>query len=126
MKQFPTALTTESRMRTLQLAVAAVLIAILVGCNAPRQTGPVVDPTGPSPQGAAGAASLPAGSGCGAAIARYRSVIENDLKMGHVNQSVYSQIQGEIGEAETACATGQDSRAVSLVRASKSRHGYPG
>ena len=103
------------------LALAAPLA--LVGCNAPRQTGPVVDPTGPAQREAA---ISPAGVGCGAAIARYRSVIENDLKMGHVNQSVYGQIQGEIGEAETACAAGQDSRAVSLVRASKSRHGYPG
>lgn len=108
-------------MRYLPLAAAAALL--LAGCNAPRQTGPVVDPTGPAPQGGAIA---PAGSGCGATIARYRSVIENDLKMGHVNQSVYNQIQGEIGEADAACAAGQDGRAVSLVRASKSRHGYPG
>ncbi len=113
-------------MRFLSLAAPAVLAVLLVGCNASRQTGPVVDPTGPAPQGATGAAMSPAGSGCAAAIGRYRSVIENDLKMGHVNQSVYSQIQGEIGEADTACAAGQDARAVSLVRASKSRHGYPG
>jgi hypothetical protein len=113
-------------MRLLPLAAPALAVALLVGCNAPRQTGPVVDPMGPSQQGATGVAPPPAGSGCGSAIARYRSVIENDLKMGHVNQSVYSQIQGEIGEAETACAAGQDSRAVTLVRASKSRHGYPG
>ena len=110
-------------MRYLPLVAIAAAILLLAGCNAPRQTGPAVDPTGPAPQG--GAISS-AGSGCGATIARYRSVIENDLKMGHVNQSVYSQIQGEIGEAETACAAGQDGRAVSLVRASKSRHGYPG
>lgn len=113
-------------MRILHLAAPAVAIAILAGCNAPRQTGPSVDPMGPSPPAATGDAISPAGSGCSATIARYRSVIENDLKMGHVNQTVYSQIRGEIGDAETACAAGQDSRAVSLVRASKSRHGYPG
>ncbi len=113
-------------MRFLPLAAPMVLVALLVGCNAPRQTGPAVDPTGPAPQGVTGAAMGSAGSGCAAAIGRYRSVIENDLKMGHVNQSVYSLIQGEIGEADTACAAGQDARAVSLVRASKSRHGYPG
>ena len=113
-------------MRHLTLAAPAAVIALLAGCNAPRQTGPVVDPTGPAQQAATGAAPSPAGSGCGGAIARYRSVIENDLKMGHVNQSVYNQVQGEIGEAETACSGGQDARAVSLIRASKSRHGYPG
>jgi hypothetical protein len=46
--------------------------------------------------------------------------------MGHVNKTVYAQIIGEIGQAETACGAGEDARAVSLVRASKSRHGYPG
>jgi hypothetical protein len=110
-------------MRFLPLVAPAAAILLLAACNAPRQTGPVVDPTGPAQQDAAIA---PAGSGCGAAIARYRSVIDNDLKMGHVNQSVHGQIKGEIGEAEAACAAGQDSRALSLVRASKSRHGYPG
>lgn len=112
-------------MRFLPLAVPAVAVVFLAGCNAPRQTGAVVDPVGPAQQGAA-IAAMPAGSGCGAAIARYHSVMENDLKTGHVNQSVYNQIQGEISEAETACAAGQDGRALSLVRASKSRHGYPG
>lgn len=113
-------------MRVIRLAAPVVAIVLLAGCNAARQTGPAVDPTGPSQQGATGAAASPEGSGCSAAIARYRAVIDNDLKMGHVNQNVHSQIQGEIANAETACAAGQDSRAVSLVRASKSRHGYPG
>jgi hypothetical protein len=46
--------------------------------------------------------------------------------MGHVNQSVHAQISNEIAEAASACAAGQDGRAQSLLRASKSRHGYPG
>lgn len=100
------------------LAAAAALSA----CNAPRQTQPVVDPVGPAPSGV----QLPEGAGCSGAVNRYRSVIENDLSMGHVNQSVYSQIQGEISDAAAACSAGQDARAISLVRASKARHGYPG
>ncbi len=60
------------------------------------------------------------------AIARYRGVMENDHATGHVNQSVYDQIQREIAEAAAACSAGQDARAVSLIHASKSRHGYPG
>lgn len=103
---------------------AAILAAALAGCNAQRQTGPVIDPVGPARP--APTAQLPEGSGCSGAIGRYRSVMENDLSMGHVNQSVYNQIQGEISEAAAACAAGQDARAVSLVRASKARHGYPG
>jgi hypothetical protein len=46
--------------------------------------------------------------------------------MGHVNKSVHAQISNEIGEAASACSNGQDGRAISLLRASKSRHGYPG
>jgi hypothetical protein len=105
-------------------AVCAAALLALAGCNAPRQTGPVIDPVGPArPEPAP---PLPEGSGCSGAISRYRSVMENDLSMGHVNQSVYKQIQGEISEAASACAAGQDAKAVSLVRASKARHGYPG
>ncbi|GLI91466.1 hypothetical protein [Methylocystis echinoides] len=111
----------------LSACLAAVLAgAALSGCNAPRQTGPVIDPTGPQRPAPASQQPLPEGAGCSAAIARYRSVMENDLSMGHVNQSVYGQIQGEISEAASACAAGQDAKATSLVRASKARHGYPG
>ncbi|MGJ0507841.1 MAG: hypothetical protein ACR652_12110 [Methylocystis sp.] len=107
-------------------AVTLALAAALAGCNAARQTGPVIDPPGPPRPAPAAQQTLPEGAGCSGAIARYRSVMENDLSMGHVNQSVYSQIQGEISEAAAACSAGQDARAVSLVRASKTRHGYPG
>ncbi len=69
---------------------------------------------------------LPEGSGCGGDIARYRAVMDNDLRMGHVNQSVYDQIQLEIAGADNVCKSGQDARARALVHASKARHGYPG
>ncbi len=106
-------------------AVCAAALVALAGCNAPRQTGPVIDPVGPArPEPTA--PSLPEGSGCSGAISRYRSVMENDLSMGHVDQSVYNKIQSEISEAASACAAGQDAKAISLVRASKARHGYPG
>ncbi len=109
-------------MRYFPRAILIGLAALgLDGCNASRQAQPAIDPVGPSRS-----AGLPEGGGCGAAIARYSAVMENDLKMGHVNQSVYSQVQGEIGEASKACAAGEDGRAVALIRASKARHGYPG
>lgn len=111
-------------MRSQALLAAAFFAAALAGCNAPRQTAPAVEPAGPRRPGPA-AQQLPEGAGCSASIARYRSVMENDLSMGHVNQSVYGQIQGEISEAAAACAAGQDAKALSLVRASRARHGYP-
>lgn len=108
--------------------VFALLLAALTcaGCNAARQ--PQIVPPGPAgpPPARMGEALPPDAPGCAGAVARYRSVIDNDLAMGHVNKSVHAQISNEIGEAASACSSGQDGRALSLLRASKSRHGYPG
>jgi hypothetical protein len=69
---------------------------------------------------------LPEGAGCSGEIARYRAVIANDHDTGNVNDKVYQQIEGEIASAAAACSAGNDGQAIALVRASKSRHGYPG
>jgi hypothetical protein len=45
--------------------------------------------------------------------------------MGHVAQSVYDQIRGEIAAADKACASGADAQARALIVASRRRHGYP-
>lgn len=68
---------------------------------------------------------LPKGGDCNAEIARYRAIQQNDLAMGHVAQSVYNQIKGEISAAEKVCAAGKDAQARSMIVASKRRHGYP-
>jgi len=104
---------------------APILAALLLAaCNS--QPAPQVVPTGPispvTPQGF----KLPEGSGCAGAIARWRAIQDNDHATGHVNDGVYTTIQGELAEAESACAAGQDARAIGLVRSSKARHGYPG
>jgi hypothetical protein len=110
------------RMSRLAFFVSAALFAgLLSGCNsaAPASPGPVAVSAPPR-------VKLPEGASCSAAIARYRAIQDNDLSMGHVNQSVYTQIQSEIRAAESACAAGQDGQALALIRASKARHGYPG
>lgn len=112
-------------MRLSASLAALAAAAALSACNANRQPQPVVDPVGP-PRPAPSSLTLPEGAGCSAAVSRYKAVIENDLSMGHVNKGVYDQIQGEISQAADACAAGQDAKAISLVRASKARHGYPG
>ena len=96
------------------LTAALLLAALAAGCNSPT-------PPPPPPL----AAPLPEGSGCSPSIARYRAVQENDLAMGHVNKSVYAQIQKEIADAQSACVMGDEAKAQSLLRASKARHGYP-
>lgn len=101
---------------------AAFLVVALAGCSGSRTAPPQVDARGAAPS----VAQMPEGAGCSGAIARYSAVMDNDHATHHVNQSVYDQIQSEISEAASACSSGQDARAMSLIRASKARHGYPG
>ncbi len=99
---------------------------VMGGCN----SAPPPQPAAPQAPGSRSVTpaefKLPEGAGCSGSIARYRAIMDNDLAMGHVNQSVFNQIQKEIGEAEGACSAGQEARALALVHASKARHGYPG
>lgn len=111
------------RARLFFLAVFAAASGF-AGCNAARP--PQVAPPGPAVPAPMAQALPPDGPGCAGAVARYRSVVDNDLAMGHVNTGVHAQISNEIAEAASACSGGQDGRALSLLRASKSRHGYPG
>jgi hypothetical protein len=104
------------------LLAAAFCCGVLAGCNSARAPEPGA--AAPAPASRADV-SLPQGSGCSGAIARYRAIMDNDLSMGHVDKSVYDRIQTEIGEAQSACASGQDAKALSLLHASKARHGYP-
>lgn len=110
-------------MRSAPLLVLGLSVA-LVGCNAARTPQPVA--VAPVRTTTPAEFHLPEGVGCAGAIARYQAVIDNDLATGHVNQGVHAQINSEIGDAAAACSAGQDGRALTLLRASKSRHGYPG
>ena len=73
---------------------------------------------------ATGVMASSASTGCKGEIDRYRAVMSNDLAMGHVNQSVYTRVDREIGQAEAACAAGRDAEAVRMISATKARHGY--
>lgn len=96
----------------------------LAGCNA----------AGPAPPPEAGYVSpvtpagfkLPEGGGCAGDVSRYRAIIDNDLAHGHIAAGVHKTISGEIGQAGAACGGGREGEAASLIRASKTRHGYPG
>ncbi|MDE2578359.1 MAG: hypothetical protein KGL46_06115 [Hyphomicrobiales bacterium] len=102
----------------LMLSIAALTLS---ACNANRPA-----PVAAAPQASQGAAApLPAGAACSEQIARYRAVADQDHQTGNVNESVFKQIDSEIGAASAACRAGNDAQAIALVRASKSRHGYP-
>ena len=113
-------------MTSKPLAFAFLAGLALAGCNTTRpelQPAPMPQsqPNGVTPQ----SFKLPEGSGCSGDVSRYRAVMDNDLATGHVSKSVYDQIQGEISNAAAACSAGRDAEGRSLVRASKTRHGYP-
>ncbi|MBQ0823368.1 hypothetical protein HPT29_007755 [Microvirga terrae] len=106
-------------MRTVTHALSLTGLLALAACN---QTA-----SAPAPASASltpSSSHMPQGSGCSGEIDRYRAVMSNDLAMGHVNQSVYNQVDRELRQAESACVGGRDAEAVRLVRATKSRHGY--
>jgi hypothetical protein len=45
--------------------------------------------------------------------------------MGHVAQSVYSQIKRDTDDASQVCPAGRDAEAKSMVAAFQRRHNYP-
>ena len=108
-------------------APALLLATALAGCNASAP-----QPTASAPAQVASTNitppdfRLPTGTGCSGDVARWRAIQDNDLRMGHVNQSVYNEIQREIAAADSACQAGNDAQARGMISASKHRHGYPG
>jgi hypothetical protein len=106
-------------------AAAAFAALLLAGCNANAPAPAASAPAPASLPFAPSSFQMPAGSGCGADIARYRAVTDDDLATGNLNQPVYRQIKGEIAAAEQTCAAGKDGEAQAMVVASRKRHGYP-
>ncbi|WP_048709733.1 hypothetical protein [Microvirga massiliensis] len=104
------------------MILAAGLVGALASACAPASPLPAASsaPTGVTPSNF----RLPEGAGCTGEIARYRAVMANDLATGHVNRSVHDRVAREIERAEETCAAGQDSEAVRMISATKSRYGY--
>ena len=108
---------------------AFALTAALACCI---QAGP-----GPAPQTAARPAgyatqrytpqdfTLPGGEGCQGDVSRFRAVIGNDYQTGNVNLGVYKRISSEIDAADQACASGNGGQASAMIRATRSKFGYP-
>jgi hypothetical protein len=106
----------NAAIRSLWLVGAVALP--LAGCN---QTAPQASSVaGVTPS----SFRMPDGTGCKGEVDRYRAVMDNDLAMGHVNQSVHSRVAREIEVAAAACAGGRDAEATRMINATKSRYGY--
>ena len=113
-------------MRTIGLSTVFIAVFGLSACtqSAPPPAPPVERNSASyvTPQGF----RLPEGAGCAGDIARFRAVQDNDLATGHVNQSVYNRIKGEVDQAASTCAAGNDAGARGALAGIKKRHGYPG
>lgn len=109
-------------MRYLVSVSTCLAVLGLAGCNA-RPPAPPVELTVPVTPTTVRV--TPPGGGCASDIARFRALQDSDLKAGLVDENVYKQIQGELAEADKACAQGDSLRAGGLLRATKARHGYP-
>jgi hypothetical protein len=73
---------------------------------------------------AASAVPAAAQSGCAGAIAQFRAVIDNDVKVGHLNKSVHNRIVPDLGRVEATCRAGKDAEATRALATLKSRFGY--
>jgi hypothetical protein len=109
--------TARSANRPIHLTALAALALLLAACNTTGST------TGPSPAGPSGAP--PAGpAACAEPIAAFETVIDNDVKVGHLNRSVYQRANADLAAVRASCAAGQAGQAASALAALKTRYGY--
>jgi hypothetical protein len=106
---------------------AAALIAALTlsACNT-METAVAPAPAEPvNPNAKTAALEIPLGEACGAELTSYKSVMDNDLRTGHVNKPVYDKVINELRPAAAACQARRSYEAIALMNATKRRYGYP-
>ncbi len=111
-------------MRATSFLIPPLAGFLLAAC---QTAGP---PPAPAPEQAAPGVTpstfrMPSGSGCSGEVERFQAVMDNDLATGHTTKGVHSRVSAEIANARSTCAAGNDAGAISQVRATKSRFGYP-
>jgi hypothetical protein len=99
----------------------------IVGCNQTAQAPAPVPVANSSAVPGVTAASfrLPDGAGCSGEVARFRAIMANDLETGHTTKPVFDRVNAEIDQAASACSSGRDGEATRMVRATRTKFGYP-
>ena len=113
----------ERSMRALPLL--ALVGFALAAC---QSAGP---PPAPPPEQAAPGVTpstfrMPGGTGCSGEVERFQAVMDNDLATGHTTKGVHDRVSAEISRARSSCTSGNEAGAISQIRATKARFGYPG
>lgn len=112
----------EPTMRAGLLATALCLaLAACQSAGPPPAPSPEQAPTGVTPN----TFRMPTGSGCGGEIERFQAVIDNDVQTGHTTRNVHVRVSAEIEKARATCSGGNEAGALSQLRATKSKFGYP-
>jgi hypothetical protein len=109
-------------MKFVHLALAALPLAFLAGCNTPpSQVSYQNAPAGVSPSNF----RLPDAPGCQGDVARFQALIDNDLATGHTTQSVRDSVTADLSKAQAACTAGRSAEATSMVTSIRKKYGYP-
>ena len=62
---------------------------------------------------------------CGLAIRSFSDLLTRDLEAGMVAQRVHDAAMADLAVANNACRAGAQDQALSALRATRLRHGYP-
>jgi hypothetical protein len=115
----------SARCAAATFALAFALAACVQQAPAPAPQAAATPPGYASERYTPAGFSLPGGTGCEADVSRFRAVMSNDYQTGNVNLSVYRRITAEIDDADHVCAAGNGTRASAMIRATRSKFGYP-
>lgn len=109
-------------MRRICLSIAIIAAAAaLGGCY---QGQPYAATPGPSGIAEPTWPALPQTAACTDKLNTYQKVLTGDVTSGNLNKSVYDLIEADLLRAANACAAGKDSDALSIIHATKEKHGY--
>ena len=112
--------------RPLVLVSGLAAALLLGGCQqgGTRQAVPEAA-AGAAPAASVAPVQVAQAGGCAGEIARFRSVMANDLATGHVGKAVHDRVTREIDRASTACSSGLETEAMAILRLTKAQNGYP-
>lgn len=108
------------------MSVMGLAALLLAGCNTAGQPEPLDTRTmrGEAEITAVAAPQTPDTS-CGRAIDEFAGLLSRDLANGMVAQRVHDEAMTDLEVAASACRAGSQQQALSALRATRIRHGYP-
>lgn len=103
------------------LALAGFALAACQSAGPPPAPSPQSAPTGVTPN----TFHMPTGGGCSGEVERFQAIIDNDLQTGHTTKGVHGRVSADIARARTTCSAGNEGGAISQIRATRAKFGYP-